>query len=71
MTYLKLILMTDDLMQNAGFIDTIVSAEQKIADQGDRLWKKMPGVRQDGNRKCQICLQVSFLNLFSSNRCWL
>lgn len=46
-------------MQNRGFIDTVIAAEQKVADQGDRLWKKLPGVRQDGEKKCQICINVS------------
>ena len=45
-------------VQNAGVIDTLIAAEQRIADAGDKAWKKLPGVRQKGEKKCKIQLQV-------------
>lgn len=45
-------------MQHDGIIGTIIDAEQKVADQGEKVWKKLPGV-SDKKRKCQIHLEVS------------
>ena len=47
-------------MQHPGFFGTLIDAEQKVADQGEKVWKKLPGVK-DKKRKCQIHLEVSAL----------
>ena len=45
------------MMQHPGFFGTLIDAEQKVADQGEKVWKKLPGVK-DKNRTCQIHLEV-------------
>lgn len=44
-------------MQHPGVIGSIIDAEQKVADQGEKLWKKLPGIREK-DRTCQIHLEV-------------
>lgn len=52
--------------KHPGFFGTLIDAEQKVADQGEKVWKKLPGVK-DKKRKCQIHLEATLYMLDSDD----
>ena len=48
-------------LQGAGIIGSVMKAEQKVAEQGEKLWKKLPGITKK-DKCCRIHLQAGSLN---------
>lgn len=50
-------LTTGSFLQHPGILGSVIDAEQKVADQGEKLWKKLPGIKEK-DRHCQIHVEV-------------
>ena len=56
-------------LQGAGIIGSLVKAEQKVAEQGEKLWKKLPGITKK-KKRCRIHLQAGSLDARSLCLAW-
>lgn len=49
-------------LQHPGILGSVIDAEQKVADQGEKLWKKLPGIKEK-DRTCQLHVEVGAISV--------